>query len=73
MTPEQAVDKVYAATGVLLGTDKAPHIASYMTVMETRIAELEAALDDALTYVWRAHGWSKLKPETQAYKFRKKE
>ena len=38
-----------------------------------RIAELEAALDDALTYVWRAHGWSKLKPETQAYKFRKKE
>ena len=73
MTPEQAVDKVYAATGVLLGTDKAPHIASYMTVMETRIAELEAALDDALTYVWRAHGWSKLKPETQAYKFRKKD
>ena len=73
MTPEQAVDKVYAATGVLLGTDKAPHIASYMTVMETRIAELEAALDDALTYVWRAHGWSKLKPETQAYEFRKKE
>lgn len=44
MTPEQAADKVYAATGVLLGTDKAPHIASYMTVMETRIAELEAAL-----------------------------
>ena len=38
-----------------------------------RIAEWEAALDDALTYVWRAHGWSKLKPETQAYKFRKKE
>ena len=38
-----------------------------------RIAELEAALDDALTYVWRAHGWSKLKPETQAYKFGKKE
>jgi hypothetical protein len=38
-----------------------------------RIAELEAALDDALTYVWRAHGWSKLKPETQAYKFRKKD
>ena len=38
-----------------------------------RIAELEAALDDALTYVWRAHGWSKLKPETQAYEFRKKE
>ena len=40
---------------------------------DDRIAELEAALDDALTYVWRAHGWSKLKPETQAYKFRKKE
>jgi hypothetical protein len=45
MTPEQATDKVYAATGVLLGTDKSPHIASYMTVMETRIAELEAALN----------------------------
>jgi hypothetical protein len=41
--------------------------------MGSRIAELEAALDDALTYVWRAHGWSKLKPETQAYEFRKKE
>ena len=40
---------------------------------DARIAELEAALDDALKYVWRAHGWSKLKPETQAYKFRKKE
>lgn len=47
MTPEQAADKVYAATGVLLGTDKAPYIASYMTVMETRIAELEAALSAA--------------------------
>lgn len=46
MTPEQAADKVYAATGVLLGTDKAPHIASYMTVMEARIAELEAALGE---------------------------
>lgn len=44
MTSEQATDKVYAATGVLLGTDKAPHIASYMAVMEARIAELEAAL-----------------------------
>jgi hypothetical protein len=46
MTPEQATDKVYAATGVLLGTDKAPHIASYMTVMETRIAELEAKVTE---------------------------
>ena len=57
MTPEQAVDKVYAATGVLLGTDKAPHIASYMTVMETRIAELEAALGGLTAWVaeWTDH------------------
>ena len=50
-----------------------PNIHETMTEAADRIAELEAALDDALTYVWRAHGWSKLKPETQAYKFRKKE
>ena len=30
----------------------------------TRIAELEAALEDALKYVWRGD-WNKLKPETQ--------
>ena len=29
-----------------------------------RIAELEAALEDALKYVWRGD-WNKLKPETQ--------
>ena len=44
MTPEQAADKIYAVTGVILGTDAARHIASYLSVMETRIAELEAAL-----------------------------
>ena len=47
MTPEQAADKIYAATGVILGTDAARHIASYLSVMETRIAELEAALTTA--------------------------
>lgn len=29
-----------------------------------RIAELEAAVEDALKYVWRGD-WNKLKPETQ--------
>ena len=54
--------------------DRAPFEAAYaLEAQAARIAELEAALDDALTYVWRAHGWSKLKPETQAYKFRKKD
>ena len=47
MTPEQAADKIYAVTGVILGTDAARHIASYLSVMETRIAELEAALATA--------------------------
>ena len=51
MTPEQAADKIYAVTGVILGTDAARHIASYLSVMETRIAELEAALRDVLPYV----------------------
>jgi hypothetical protein len=46
MTPEQAADKIYALTGVILGTDAARHIASYLSVMETRIAELEAALEE---------------------------
>ena len=45
MTPEQAADKIYSVTGVILGTDAARHIASYLSVMETRIAELEATLD----------------------------
>lgn len=32
--------------------------------MQKRIAELEAALEDALKYIWRGD-WNKLKPETQ--------
>ena len=56
----------YSYLGPCLTLDEA-------AALQARIAELEAALDDALTYVWRAHGWSKLKPETQAYNFRKKE
>ena len=55
MTPEQAVDKVYAATGVLLGTDKAPHIASYLSALQARIAELEAALEEVRPLVIGAH------------------
>jgi len=63
MTPEQAADKIYAVTGVILGTDAARHIASYLSVMETRIAELEAALKDMAQYIWR-DDYQKLKQET---------
>ena len=57
MTPEQAADKIYAVTGVILGTDAARHIASYLSVMETRIAELEEALGGLTAWVaeWTDH------------------
>ena len=58
MTPEQAADKIYSVTGVILGTDAARHIASYLSVMETRIAELETALTNIRDFEPERHAWS---------------